>query len=78
MVAQSTRGRLIGVRILSRRPSPVVPGGGVDRNKYEYFESWRSAGVNNARPSSADIPVSFGPPNVDMFPSTRKRISSTG
>src|SRR5205823_14821475 len=48
------------------------------RNKYEYFGFWRSVWANSASPSSADIPVSFGPPNVDIFPSTRKRISSGG
>ena len=47
-------------------------------SKYEYFGSCRSAWVNSASPSSADIPVSRGPPNVDIFASTRKRISSTG
>lgn len=55
-----------------------MPGGGVGRNKYEYFGSWRSTDVNSASPSSSDIPLSRGPPNVDIFPSTRKRISSTG
>ena len=43
-----------------------MPGGGVGRNKYEYFRFWRSACVNSARPSSADIPVSRGPPNMDF------------
>jgi hypothetical protein len=50
----------------------------VGRNKYEYFGFCRSAGVKSASPSVADIPLSVGPPNVDILPSTRKRISSTG
>jgi hypothetical protein len=42
------------------RPSAVVPGGGVLRNKYEYFGSCRSAGVKSAslRPPTSPCRVS--------------------
>ena len=73
VVVIPTTGKIIFVEV---KPSPKsgFPGSGVRRNKYEYFGFWRSACVNSASPSSADIPESLGPPNVDIFPSTRKRI----
>ena len=77
VVVIPTTGKIVFVEV-KPPPKSGFPGSGVRRNKYEYFGFWRSACVNSANPSSADIPVSLGPPNVDIFPSTRKKISPTG
>ena len=77
VVVIPTTGKIVFVEV-KPPPKSGFPGSGVRRNKYEYFGFWRSACVNSASPSSADIPVSLGPPNVDIFPSTRKKISPTG